>query len=108
MPKVRVIVAIDEEVVRALRARAAGSGSGVDQFVEEALRRDLGLDLIERLGPRTAFRRRPRSGWRSRLSTGPGYRRPDRFLLCSAWWTFPAQDTTIVTGADQPEVAPET
>jgi hypothetical protein len=49
MPKVRTTLTIDEEVLRAVRVRAARTGVGDSQVVEAALRRDLGLDRLERL-----------------------------------------------------------
>lgn len=49
MPKVRTTVTIDERVMTAVRVRAARSGKGDSQVIEDALRRDLGLDLLERL-----------------------------------------------------------
>jgi len=52
MPKVRTTLTIDEEVMRAVRVRAARSGRGDSEIIEEALRRDLGLDLLERLWAR--------------------------------------------------------
>jgi len=38
--------------MRAVRVRAARSGRGDSEIIEEALRRDLGLDLLERLWAR--------------------------------------------------------
>jgi metal-responsive CopG/Arc/MetJ family transcriptional regulator len=52
MPRVRTTVTIDEEVLRAVKVRAARSGKGDSEVIEEALRRDLGLDLLERLWAR--------------------------------------------------------
>lgn len=49
MRKVRTTLTIDEEVLRAVKVRAARSGKGDSEVIEEALRRDLGLDLLERL-----------------------------------------------------------
>ena len=49
MPKVRTTLTIDEDVLRAVKVRAARSGKGDSEVIEEALRRDLGLDLLERL-----------------------------------------------------------
>ncbi|HEX3829227.1 MAG TPA: ribbon-helix-helix protein, CopG family [Sporichthyaceae bacterium] len=49
MPKVRTTVTIDERVMTAVRVRAARAGKGDSEVIEEALRRDLGLDLLERL-----------------------------------------------------------
>jgi hypothetical protein len=68
---------IDESVLRAVKLRAARTGRGDSEVIEEALRRDLGLDLLERMWERSelteedaealaleaqhATRRRPRS-----------------------------------------------
>lgn len=49
MPKTRTTVTLDGDVLRAVRVRAAREGKGDSQIIEEALRRDLGLDLLERL-----------------------------------------------------------
>lgn len=48
MPKVRTTVTLDESVLRAVRVRAARSGKGDSEVIEEALRQQLGLDLFER------------------------------------------------------------
>ena len=40
---------IDEEVLRAVKVRSARSGKGDSEVIEEALRRDLGLELLERI-----------------------------------------------------------
>ena len=52
MPKVRTTLTIDEEVLRAVKVRAARTGKGDSEVIEEALRRQLGLDLLERLWTR--------------------------------------------------------
>ena len=49
MSKVRTTVSLDEQVMTAVRVRAARTGKGDSEVIEEALRRDLGLDLVERL-----------------------------------------------------------
>ena len=49
MPKTRTTLTIDEEVLRWVKVRAARTGKGDSEVIEEALRRDLGLDLLERL-----------------------------------------------------------
>lgn len=49
MTKARTTVTIDERVLTAVRVRAARTGKGDSAVIEEALRRDLGLDLLERL-----------------------------------------------------------
>jgi hypothetical protein len=52
MAKVRTTLTVDEDVLRAVKVRAARSGKGDSEVIEEALRRDLGLDLLERLWDR--------------------------------------------------------
>jgi Ribbon-helix-helix protein, copG family len=52
MAKVRTTLTIDEDVLRAVKVRAARTGKGDSQVIEEALRRELGLDLLERLWKR--------------------------------------------------------
>lgn len=49
MAKVRTTLTIDPEVLRAIKVRAARLGKGDSDVIEEALRRDLGLDLLDRL-----------------------------------------------------------
>ncbi len=49
MSKARTTVTIDERVLIAVRVRAARTGKGDSEVIEEALRRALGLDLLERL-----------------------------------------------------------
>lgn len=52
MTKTRTTLTIDEEVLRAVKVRAARTGKGESEVIEEAVRRDLGLDLMERLWSR--------------------------------------------------------
>lgn len=47
MPKARTTVTLDERVLRAVRVKAARTGRRDSDVIEEALRRDLGLDLME-------------------------------------------------------------
>jgi len=47
--KVRTTVTLDDSVLRAVKLRAARLGRGDSEVIEESLRRDLGLDLLERL-----------------------------------------------------------
>jgi hypothetical protein len=49
MTKVRTTLTIDEEVLRSVKVRAARLGKGDSEVIEDALRRDLGLDLLDRL-----------------------------------------------------------
>ena len=44
MSTTRTTVTLDEEVFRALKVKAARTGKRDSQVIEEALRRDLGLD----------------------------------------------------------------
>ena len=52
MPKKRTTLTIDENVLRAVKVRAARSGMGESEVIEEAVRKALGLDLMERLWAR--------------------------------------------------------
>lgn len=49
MPKIRTTVTLDEGVLRAVRVTAARAGRRDSEVIEEALRRDLGLDVLERI-----------------------------------------------------------
>lgn len=52
MPKTRTTLTIDEDVLRAIKVRAARTGKGESEVIESAIRRDLGLDLMDRLWAR--------------------------------------------------------
>lgn len=52
MAKVRTTLTIDEDVLRAVKVRGARTGKGDSEVIEHALRRELGLDLLERLWQR--------------------------------------------------------
>jgi hypothetical protein len=52
MAKVRTTLTIDEEVLRAVKVRGARTGRGDSEVIEAALRRELGLDLLDRLWER--------------------------------------------------------
>jgi len=52
MAKTRTTLTIDEDVLRAVKVRAARTGKGDSEVIEDALRRDLGLDLLDRLWKR--------------------------------------------------------
>jgi hypothetical protein len=52
MPKTRTTLTIDEDVLRAVKVRAARTGMGESEVIEEAVRKDLGLDLLDRLWAR--------------------------------------------------------
>jgi hypothetical protein len=58
MSKVRTTLTIDESVMKAVKMRAARTGRGDSQVIEESLRRDMGLDLLERLWERNALSER--------------------------------------------------
>ncbi|HEV8603051.1 MAG TPA: hypothetical protein VGQ68_06595 [Gaiellaceae bacterium] len=49
MAKVRTTLTIEEDVLRAVKVRGARIGKGDSEVIEEALRRELGFDLLERL-----------------------------------------------------------
>ena len=49
MPKTRTTLTIDEDVLRAVKVRAARTGKGDGEVIEDALRRDLGMDLLDRM-----------------------------------------------------------
>ncbi|HEX5984666.1 MAG TPA: hypothetical protein VFY69_10705 [Solirubrobacterales bacterium] len=52
MPKTRTTLTVDEEVLRAVRIKAARTGKRDSEVIEESLRRDLGLDELERIWSR--------------------------------------------------------
>ncbi len=47
MQKARTTLTIDEDVLRAVKIKAARTGKRDSQVIEESLRRDLGLDVLE-------------------------------------------------------------
>ena len=49
MSKTRTTLTIDEEVLRAVKVRAARTGRGESEVIEDAVRKSLGLDLMDRL-----------------------------------------------------------
>jgi hypothetical protein len=49
MPKSRTTLTVDEDVLRAVRIRAARTGKRDSEVIEESLRRDLGLDVLEEI-----------------------------------------------------------
>ncbi len=55
MAKVRTTVTLDDEVLRAVKIRAARLGRGDSEVIEASLRRDLGLDVLERLWAKNAL-----------------------------------------------------
>ncbi len=52
MTKTRTTLTIDEEVLRAVKIRAARTGKADSEVIEDSLRRDLGLDLLDRVWER--------------------------------------------------------
>lgn len=52
MQKTRTTVTLDEDVFRAVKIKAARTGRRDSQVIEEALRRDLGLEGLEDLWAR--------------------------------------------------------
>ncbi|MDQ6783888.1 MAG: ribbon-helix-helix domain-containing protein [Actinomycetota bacterium] len=52
MAKTRTTLTIDPDVLRAVKLRAAWTGQGDSEVIEEALRRQLGLDLLDRMWAR--------------------------------------------------------
>jgi len=49
MPKIRTTLTLDDEVMRLVKVRAARQGKGDSEVIEESLRRDLGLAMLESL-----------------------------------------------------------
>ena len=50
--KVRTTLTVDEDVLRAVKVKAARTGKGDSEVIEDSLRRDLGLDLLDQLWER--------------------------------------------------------
>lgn len=55
MPKTRTTLTIDEDLLTAIKVVAARTGKGDSQVIEEALRRDLGFDLLEEVWERATL-----------------------------------------------------
>jgi hypothetical protein len=55
MARTRTTVTLDSAVLRTVKLRAARTGRGDSDVIEEALRRDLGLDLLDRLWERNSL-----------------------------------------------------
>jgi hypothetical protein len=49
MPKTRTTLTVDAEVLRAVRIKAARTGKRDSEVIEESLRRDLGLNVLEEI-----------------------------------------------------------
>jgi gamma-glutamyl:cysteine ligase YbdK (ATP-grasp superfamily) len=54
MSKTRTTVTLDEDVFRAVRIKAARTGKRDSQVIEEAIRRDLGLDDLAEIWAKVA------------------------------------------------------
>jgi hypothetical protein len=52
MAKTRTTLTIDEDLLRAVKVRAARTGKGDSEVIEDAVRRHLGHDLLDRLWAR--------------------------------------------------------
>lgn len=52
MAKMRTTVTLDEDLVRAVKVRGARTGKTDGEVIEQALRRELGFDLLDRLWER--------------------------------------------------------
>ncbi|HEY5294092.1 MAG TPA: ribbon-helix-helix protein, CopG family [Gaiellaceae bacterium] len=52
MQRVRTTLTVAEDVLRAVKVRGARTGKGDSEVIEEALRRELGFDLLEQLWER--------------------------------------------------------
>lgn len=55
MARVRTTLTIDESVLRAVKLRAARRDMGDSEVIEAALRRELGLDLLDGLWERNTM-----------------------------------------------------
>jgi len=49
MPKVRTTLTLDADLMRMVKVRAARQGKGDSEVIEESLRRNLGLEVLDRL-----------------------------------------------------------
>jgi hypothetical protein len=49
MAKTRTTLTIDEDVFRAVKLKAARTGKRDSQVIEESLRRDLGVDALDKI-----------------------------------------------------------
>lgn len=49
MSKTRTTLTVDEDVLRAVRIKAARTGKRDSEVIEESLRRDLGLDALDEI-----------------------------------------------------------
>jgi predicted transcriptional regulator len=56
MAKTRTTVTLDEDILRAVKIKAARTGKRDSEVIEEALRRDVGVDDLDALGARVKNR----------------------------------------------------
>jgi len=49
MAKVRTTLTVEDDVLRAVKIRAARTGRGDSEIIEDALRRYLGLEVLDRI-----------------------------------------------------------
>jgi hypothetical protein len=49
MTKVRTTLTVDADLLRAVKVRAARTGKGDSEVIEEAIRRDFGIELLDRI-----------------------------------------------------------
>jgi hypothetical protein len=54
MSKTRTTVTLEDDVIRAVKIKAARSGRRDSEVIEDSLRRDLGLDALDELWARVA------------------------------------------------------
>jgi hypothetical protein len=52
MPKIRTTVTLDDEVLRAVRVKAARAGKRDSEIIEAALRRYLAIDVLDAIWAR--------------------------------------------------------
>lgn len=55
MPKTRTTLTIDEKLLTAVKVMAARTGKGDSEVIEEALRRELGFDLLDEIWKRATL-----------------------------------------------------
>lgn len=53
--KIRTTLTIDEDVMKAVRIKAARTGRREGAVIEESLRRDLGVDALDRIWSRASM-----------------------------------------------------
>ncbi|NNN21698.1 MAG: ribbon-helix-helix protein, CopG family [Acidimicrobiales bacterium] len=55
MPKTRTTLTIDEGLLRSVKVRAARLGLGESEVIEQAIRREIGMDLFDSLWERNTL-----------------------------------------------------